>query len=205
MGARKAITAVLTTFDRAEEVRQVEKHLRATGLFRDVLVWRNTHSDNRMVYGRYLAASQARTPLIYTQDDDCLVDNIAELIAAFDGEHLVSAMKPDAIARYEEQRRRRAQVTLLGWGSVFRREWISVLDRYISRYGVDELLLREADRVFTLLLDRPHHVVPAKIHEFTCARDPRALSMQKSHWEHYRVAVARTTAILKVARALACR
>ncbi len=202
--ARKTITAVLTTFDREEEVRRVEKHLRSTGLFADVLVWRNTRHQNRMVYGRYLAAAQARTPLIYTQDDDCLVDNIGELIAAFDGKHLVSAMKPDAIARYEEQRRRRAQVTLLGWGSVFRREWIGVLNRYVVRHGVDELLLREADRVFTLLLDRPHHVVPARIQEFTCARDPRALSMQKSHWEHYRVAVERATAILKVGQALAC-
>jgi hypothetical protein len=194
--ARPLITAVLTTFDREQEFRRVEKHLRDSGVFADIIVWKNSPRDNRMVYGRYLAAAQARTPLIYTQDDDCLVRNIGGLIAAFDGKHLVSAMKPDAVERYESHKKRRAQPTLLGWGSVFRTEWISVLDAYTARYGVDSLLLREADRVFTVLLNRPHHVLPADIEEFTCARDTRALSMQKSHWEHYRMAVERAQSLL---------
>ena len=56
-----------------------------------------------------------------------------------------------------------AKVTLVGWGAVFRRDWLSVFDRYVERYGVDDLLLREADRIFTLLLNRPHHSLPAKI------------------------------------------
>jgi len=195
------VTAALVTFNREREIRKVEAHLRASGLFADVIVWRNKPSDNRMVYGRYLAAAQARTELIYTQDDDCLVDNLEELVDAFDGKHLVSALKPN-VADVYKKKFGRAQVTLVGWGAVFRRDWLSVFDRYIEHYGVDDLLLREADRIFTLLLNRPHHSLPAKIREFPSAVSERALSQQRNHWSYFYAAVERAAAIKASARSV---
>jgi hypothetical protein len=48
--------------------------------------------------------------------------------------------------------------TLVGWGAYFSRDKISVFDKYIERYGMDDHLYREADRIFTYL-NKPFNTI----------------------------------------------
>jgi hypothetical protein len=72
----ESISAVLVSYNRARECQLIAEHLIKTELFSEVLIWLNHASDNRMAYGRYLAALEARSRIVYTQDDDCIVKNI---------------------------------------------------------------------------------------------------------------------------------
>lgn len=189
-------SAVLVSFNRLRECRLVEEYLVSTNLFSEILVWTNTTDENRMLYGRYIASASASSEIIYTQDDDCIVENIAELLNGFDGEHLISAMKKSAVKRYETARYGDAHVTLLGWGAVFKREWIAVLNLYLHQFGENFLLKREADRIFTILLNRPHHSVPACINEFQCASSLDALWRDPEHEKFYGDAVRQALTLL---------
>jgi hypothetical protein len=192
----RAVSAVLVTYQRSAESARIEDHLASSGFFREVLVWTNTAADNRMLYGRYLAAAEAAYEVVYTQDDDCRVDNIADLLDGFDGERLICGMTARSRPRYEKMVQGTAQAALLGWGAVFRREWIRVLDPYLEKFGADPLFLREADRVFTVLLNRSHVMLPAAIQDFRCAHEPSALWRQPDHWQLLDEAVRRAAGLL---------
>ena len=173
------------------------EHLATSGFFREVLVWTNTVGSNCMVYGRYLAAARASFDIVYTQDDDCMVENIGELLDLFDGERLICAMKPDSLERYSCKEYGGGRIALLGWGAVFRREWLAVLDRYVARFGQDALLRREADRIFTMLLDRPYRAIETRIRPFPCAAGPHALWRDPQHSAYLEEAVKRTLPLLQ--------
>lgn len=93
------------------------------------------------LYCRYESVKVAKHDLIFTQDDDCIVD-VAELLRQYQGGVLCNmpARKrheyPDGIA-------------LVGWGALFPRSAVEVFERYFWLYKPDALFLREADRVFT--------------------------------------------------------
>lgn len=110
--------------------------------FPEIAVWDNSRRPDRKVYGRYLAAAEAGNDIIYTQDDDCIVDAQA-LLEHYEDGLIVANVPEDRRAFYSDG------VTLVGWGALFHRSLLSVLDRYLELYPMDELFLRECDRLFT--------------------------------------------------------
>lgn len=103
------------------------------------------------VANRYLAAEEAKNDIIYVQDDDCLV-NFQQLFKRYDG-RLTNTMTKPFQQQYEP-----LGCTLVGWGCYFDKSMLNVFDKYTAKYGVDEHLLREADRIFTYL-NKPFNTV----------------------------------------------
>lgn len=92
-------------------------------------------------YARYdEAVAKAKFDIIYTQDDDCLV-NIDALLELWNGSFVANVM-PDRLEPCFNHN------TLIGWGALFKKELaLTALDRYAQKYGKDYLYCREADRI----------------------------------------------------------
>lgn len=79
--------------------------------FDDIVIWDNSKRENLSVYGRYAAITEARHPLILTQDDDVIVSD-PELIVrcwmsgnSFDSSGMIRqarAVRPDLACNYKE-------------------------------------------------------------------------------------------------------
>lgn len=93
---------------------------------------------NGGVWERWEAAMGARNDIVYTQDDDCVVDSAA-VIAAYEPGRVTCNMP--AWKRYEYP----DGIALVGWGAVFDRSAVELL----FRWERDEVFRRECDRVFT--------------------------------------------------------
>lgn len=129
--------------------------------FRDVIVWDNSRAAiDLKVLGRFVAMMQSKTDFIYTQDDDCIV-SYKQIIDDYDRDHIVANMPEDRRGFYNDG------VALIGWGAVFHRELASsAFKRYLDKYALDDLFLRECDRVFTGLntvrmVDVPYRNLPS--------------------------------------------
>lgn len=179
------VTAVLLHWKRHKELMQISGALAKIPFINEVLVHQNTEGDNKIVYSRYLKSKEATNDIIYVQDDDCFVEGIGELYTAFDGDNLTNNMD-DAVTDYTVD-------TLVGWGSFFKREWISVFDKWIEAYGEDEFLYYNADRIFTTLLNRPHNTMRIKMMKFPSASDENAMYHNRKHseWRHKAVSLAK--------------
>lgn len=84
-------------------------------VFRNVVVWDNSRLCDRGVFGRYEAVECAITGVVYTQDDDCVVDPEVQLA-------LLDAYEPGVLTvNMNPQHNGDAMplLALLGWGSVF--------------------------------------------------------------------------------------
>jgi hypothetical protein len=81
---------------------------------RDVHLWDNSVLDNSGVYGRYRAIERARHPVVYVQDDDCVVppDSITELIDQYQPGKIVANMPQEHRSKYSDS-------CLIGFGAVF--------------------------------------------------------------------------------------
>jgi hypothetical protein len=80
-----------------------------------VIVWDNSKRPvDYGVFGRYVAIHEATQPVIYFQDDDCIVHCHDELMAAYEPGVVVGNAfdDPHRLKRYEG-------TTLLGWGALF--------------------------------------------------------------------------------------
>ena len=164
------VSAVLLNWRRPWNLPKIVESLRRYDFIKEILVWNNHvgppaqepdiaslpgsvrvygHNENLGTYGRFTAASVARCPAIYTQDDDYIVNNIPELYERFCefDDQVVHALSPNHY-RIEAGRTSWAQ---LGWGSFFAKSSIGLLHPYIDRYGIDTLLKSKADRIFTIL------------------------------------------------------
>lgn len=119
------------------------------GLFvDDVIVWDNAKAiADLKTYGLYLGCGQATTELVYVQDDDCIVENWTELLKYWEPGRIVCNMPPEFQRAYANKADR-----LMGFGAIFERSLIRpTFERYIKRFGITELLLRESNRIFTAL------------------------------------------------------
>jgi len=210
---RARISACLLSWARPGNLADIVANLRATApSIDDIVVWNNDPAvqldlpgvrvvaspENLVCLGRYRAAALCRHDIVFTQDDDWLPSNVEALVRAFavDGARLTAAVPH--LHRLAFQRRLRwgtAQMGLVGWGAVFDRRWLAVLDAYVGRFGEDALLRREADRIFALLLDREHRFLPRAGAALPGAYRS-ALSLQSDHWRHLDLAVERALAVL---------
>lgn len=134
------VTAVLITRD-VEYPNIILERLICTDFFKDIIIVTECQS----VYHRYLAAAKAETEHVFVLDDDALV-NFQFLWSKYDKKRITNAMPLPFIEKYKN-----VGCTLVGWGCYFPKSMISVFDKYIAKYGIDQHLLREADRIFTHL------------------------------------------------------
>lgn len=125
------------------------------GFFDEILI----KTESPSVYQRYLLAKEAKNNIIYFQDDDALL-NYQNLFKSYNGQ-LTNAMPKEFKQKYDAM-----GCTLVGWGCYINKSMLSVFDKYIEKYGEDEHLLREADRIFTYLnkpfntIIQPHEDLP---------------------------------------------
>ena len=115
--------------------------------FAQTVVWDNSKEKrNAKVYGRYLAVSRSQHDLIYVQDDDAIIDlqAFASALSIYrDGEILCNMPREWADAPCYQ-----GPIRLVGWGALFHRRLVN-FQTYLDRYPLDDLFLRECDRVFT--------------------------------------------------------
>lgn len=104
------------------------------------------------IYGRYIAAMKARNEIVYLQDDDCITD-YKKLFESYNGQ-LTNAITLNHFEWYKQK----GGITLVGWGCFFPKKMLTNIGKYVDKYGVDDHLLREADRIFTFL-NQPHNTL----------------------------------------------
>jgi hypothetical protein len=150
--------------------------------FDDVIIERECPS----VYRRYELALQAKHTVIYVQDDDCVID-VHRLLRSYDG-RLTNAITEHHLNAYFG-----TGMTLVGFGTMFPKSMID-FSPYIERYGVDPLLLSQADRVFTYL-NQPHNSIVMPIRNLPTAIAPDRMSTQGDHWVNLQLIQRRCAAL----------
>jgi hypothetical protein len=160
------ITACLITWKRQHLIPKIIENLQQYPFISEIIVRDNSKCENIINYGRYDAALRASNDIIYTQDDDCIVNNIEEIYNSFISDP--TCISHSGTDYYESDIPNNiygdAQMALAGWGSIFDRRWIPVLDKYIEKYGKDYCFYRETDRIFSLLLHKHHYFIPGEIY-----------------------------------------
>lgn len=128
--------------------------------------------------------AKAKFDWIYYQDDDAICP-IDELLAAAVPGQITCAMKPGHLTAYA-----RSRIALLGWGSLFPKWTIDVLDQYRAVYGEDALYRRETERIMTWLA-WPQQRLELPIEDLPSAFAPDRLSMQPGHYDYIPIVEAR--------------
>ncbi len=75
------------------------------------------------------------------------------------------------------------RIALLGWGSIFPKSTIKVLDEYRKVYGEDAVFRRESERIMTWL-SYPQQRLELPIEDLPSAFAPDRLSMQPGHYDY---------------------
>ncbi|MFA5759626.1 MAG: hypothetical protein WC942_09775 [Clostridia bacterium] len=142
----------------------------------DQVLIRDNTKENLFTYGRYWMCTYAKNDIVYVQDDDYLVYNIEELIALYDGVNIIANLKEGFEGYYPYPE------TMVGWGALFNREWLSVFNKWRCHYGEDYLMYRGGDRIFTTLYGRAK-TIKAKVKEFPSATDKNiAIYKREDHY-----------------------
>lgn len=100
----------------------------------EILVYDNSQRPiDWKVFGRYMGIHETSRPLIYFQDDDCIVRNHSALLDAWERGHVVGNFKndPARVRVFKDS-------TLLGWGSLFERHLpFDAFFRYARHHPLD--------------------------------------------------------------------
>lgn len=163
--------------------------------------WDNSHHLDFSVFGRYIMASVCDAhPLIYFQDDDC-VTVPSGITWQWEPGKIVCNM-PISLghrANYENQLDK-----LMGFGSVCERSLIKeTFERYWKYFPLDQVCLREADRIFTGLNAERLKLVDVPVRHLEWATAPDRLYRQPDHIDMLYVARLRVRQVLQYERAVA--
>lgn len=172
------VTAVLITRE-----KEYPKEIVLDG-FGEVLVCLESPS----VYQRYIGASLAKNDVIYVQDDDCIID-YKELFTHYDG-RITNCMTQHHFDAYKGN-----GSTLVGWGCFFPKSMLKVFDKYIERYGVDDHLLRDADRIFTVL-NQPFNTKIRDHRDIHFDQNQGRMWNEKNHWSSMAEAIQKAKKLL---------
>lgn len=175
------ISAVLITKEKAYPQRVLQRL--DTGFFDEIII--KTESAN--VFERYSQALEAKHDIIYVQDDDCFV-NYQELFKHYNGQ-LTNAITPQHHRFYSEMKPGGA--TLVGWGCFFPKSMLN-FDRYLNKFGKDEHLMREADRIFTFL-NQPFNTIVMPHIDLPQTQD--RMSLQGNHYKSMAEAIEKIQGI----------
>lgn len=173
----KQVSAVVVTrgdVDLAEIRRSLAR-------FDDVVIWDNSKLEtDAKVYGRYLAIAEARHPVVYVQDDDCVLKpaQLSALLALYTPGRVVANMPASRWDDYPDS-------CLVGWGSVFDADlpdkaFDAFFDAGVYHPFDAGMFDRTCDVVFTTLT--PHRKVDVGFRHLSWAEDPsRAMFLQSGH------------------------
>lgn len=124
---------------------------------------------------RYTLTLEAKNDVIYVQDDDCII-NVPELLKHYNG------AITNATTEHHQQFYAQLGMTLIGFGCFFPKKLIN-FEKYTNKWGIDSLLLSQADRVFTYL-NKPFHSIIMDIKHLPRATDNSRMSTQPNHWNN---------------------
>jgi hypothetical protein len=92
------------------------------------------------------------------------------------------------------------QMSLMGWGSFFKKEWISVLDQYTQKFGQDYCFYRETDRIFSILLGKHSNFTLGDMVQFSESTGDMALCNQPDHLQYKKLSIERALEIYETQR-----
>ena len=168
----------------------------------DLKTWNNSRHLDFSVFGRYVAASGLPlwTKVVYFQDDDCVTDPAA-IVREWEPGKIVCNM-PIALghrANYENQLDK-----LIGFGSVCERSLIKeTFERYWKYFPIDQVCLREADRIFTGLNAERLKLVDVPVRNLEWATAPDRLYREEAHQRFVMLARERVRLVLEREAAVA--
>lgn len=146
------VTACLVT--RGDQTEQMDRILESL-IFDNVVVWDNSVNRDWKCAGRYLAAMQAPTSIVYFQDDDVLVPPETQLALCGEYEEGVCVANwghgdnPDG---YDD-------LPLIGSGAIVDRGLcFDSIIQYAARFPLDEPFQYEADFIVGVLYPAFRHV-----------------------------------------------
>ena len=181
----RKVTAILIKHRRLDELKVIVENLKQYSFIDEILIADNTKC-NKMLYARYETMRQARNDDVYIQDDDCIIVDLQDLYAKYDGTRLVNGFKAERMHLY------RSKDTLVGWGTFLDRRWTyEPISIYIGIYGKDHILMRDADRIVTAMIEVPKLTVPVFVKDFPSAMAPYSLSLQRDHESSKTLALSR--------------
>lgn len=196
------ITACLITYLRPRNVAPIVDHLLSQQFIESVIV-RNMECNNTRAYGRYEIAQTSLNDEVYTQDDDCIVHDIANLYEQFrlDPCRITFGLHPSHYPLWQNKSFTypEGQLAMMGWGAFFKRAWIGpAFFRYRERYPQDLFMEREADRIFSVLLGRQHNpVLTPNLEHLPGASAGAAMSLEGDHYRSRDLAIDRCLKILR--------
>lgn len=191
------VTAVLITWKRQKNIPQIIESLLKYDFINEIILYDNSKQENIINYARYVGAQKAQNNWIYVQDDDHIVRNIDEIYEEFSRHpnvltHAGNVSYENDIPNNIHNQK---QMALVGWGAMFDKRWINILEKYTNEYGEDYCFHRETDRIFSILLGKHHAFVRGDIQVLEGATTPEALSQQANHLEYKKLAIERALAL----------
>lgn len=142
--------------------------------YEHVIVWGPDRPELH-VYGRYAAIQEARTPVVYTQDDDCIFRHHDQLLALYEPGRIVSTYgHGDTPDGYQD-------MCLVHGGAIMDQHLPArAFTRYLVRWPYDEGFLREADMINGTLTPHTHTDLPYEIRMEIATRPNR---MANQPWQ----------------------
>jgi len=186
------VTAVLIQWKRQQNLPRIIESIIKCPFIDEILIRDNSEGENLKCYGRYQLAKKAKNDIIYTQDDDCVVD-IDKIYTEFlkDTTRMATGTIQGFVDVVDDFTYGDKQLGLVGWGAFFKKDWIKVLDRYIDKHGKDECFYREADRIFSILLGKHHNLVRTEIELLEDEDKSIALCEHPDHLKFKKLAIER--------------
>jgi glycosyltransferase involved in cell wall biosynthesis len=207
------VSVCLLSYKRPHNIQSIIDSLHDYDFVDEILVWNNQSgislvltgtkvrvinaAENMLCYGRVLCAGEAKNEIIYVQDDDAIVKNVAVLYNAFlkDSSRITHALGLNHYRQRDIYEHAAGKVALLGWGAFFKKCWLKSLDNFLLANKNDYLFRREADQIFTLSLGMQHNSIPASLQLLNHHSTPGiALYLEPDHNLHKAVAVNRALA-----------
>ena len=163
--------------------QEVLEHIRKFP-FGEVLISTRCDSPHR----KQELFERARHDYLYYQDDDCIAP-IQQLVELSRPNIINCAMKSQHLRAYG-----RSRIALIGWGSIFPKSAIKVLDLYRAEHGEDFLYKRETERIMTWF-NYPQNRLELPIVDLPSAYAADRLSMQPDHYNYIPMVEERCAAI----------
>ena len=191
VGLGNKCTAIIVSWKRPKEVGEIVEHLQQYDFIDEIIIAVNKPDDNKKCYRRWLTALNAKNDTIYVQDDDCIVNNLDKLYEEYTGNEMLIGLKGTRIMEYIGEK-----TTMVGWGSFFDKSWID-FSKYIEKYGEDEILIRESDRIMTYKIgcERPHNYQISEIVDYESCEGEMAMAFEGDHYQKKDEAIKRAKEI----------
>lgn len=162
--------------------RDISQVLETMACLGEVIIYDNSKRDYDLkVFGRFAAIYEAKNRVIFTVDDDALVD-VTTICAEYQPGKLVCNMKPGHHIAY-----RGTGIALIGHGSIFDAD-LADFSPYWTKYpgdqwagGMSEVFMRECDRVFTWLNRDRQKWLSLPITDLPHASQPGCMWMESRH------------------------